>query len=127
MLTSDTQSASIVISRSVAAMAPPYRFDWADSRNSPSRSFEIDGTDLRVAREHNERRIIHMPKIVKVIELMSESSKSWEEAVQNVVTEASKTLRNIRSVYVKEFTAAVENDKVTSYRINAKVTFEMER
>jgi flavin-binding protein dodecin len=68
-----------------------------------------------------------MPKIVKVIELMSESSKSWEEAVQNVVTEASKTLRNIRSVYVKEFTAAVENDKVTSYRINAKVTFEMER
>ena len=68
-----------------------------------------------------------MPKIVKVIELMSESSKSWEEAVQNVVTEASKTLRNIRSVYVKEFTAAVENDKVTSYRLNAKVTFEMER
>ena len=68
-----------------------------------------------------------MPKIVKVIELMSESSNSWEEAVQNVVIEASKTLRNIRSVYVKEFTAAVENDKVTSYRINAKVTFEMER
>ena len=48
-------------------------------------------------------------------------------AVQNVVTEASKTLRNIRSIYVKEFTASVENEKVTSYRINAKVTFEMER
>jgi flavin-binding protein dodecin len=68
-----------------------------------------------------------MPKIVKVIELMSESPDSWEGATQNVVTEASKTLRNIRSVYVKEFTAAVENDRVTSYRINAKVTFEMER
>jgi flavin-binding protein dodecin len=68
-----------------------------------------------------------MPKIVKVIELMSESSNSWEEAAQNVVIEASKTLRNIRSVYVKEFTAAVENDKVTSYHLNAKVTFEMER
>ena len=68
-----------------------------------------------------------MAKIVKVIEIMSESPKSWEEAVQNVVTEASKTLRNIRSVWIKEFTASVENDKVTSYRVSAKVTFEMER
>jgi dodecin len=68
-----------------------------------------------------------MAKVVKVIELMSESSKSWEDAVQTVVDEASKTLRNIRSVYVKEFTAAVDNGKVTSYRLNAKVTFEMER
>jgi flavin-binding protein dodecin len=68
-----------------------------------------------------------MAKIVKVIEVLSESPKSWEEAVKNVVSEASKTLRNIRSVYVKEFTATVENDKVVSYRVNAKVTFEMER
>jgi len=68
-----------------------------------------------------------MAKILKVIEIMSESPKSWEEAAKNVVTEAAKTLRNIRSVYVKEFTVAVENDKVASYRVNAKVTFEMER
>jgi dodecin len=68
-----------------------------------------------------------MAKIVKVIEIMSESPKSWEEAAKNVVTEASKTLRNIRSIYIKEFTAAVDNDKVASYRVNAKVTFEMER
>jgi flavin-binding protein dodecin len=68
-----------------------------------------------------------MAKIVKVIEVMSESATSWEEAAQNVVIEAAKTLRNIRSVYIKEFTAAVDNDKVTSYRVNAKVTFEMER
>jgi flavin-binding protein dodecin len=68
-----------------------------------------------------------MAKIVKVIELMSESPDSWEEAAQNAVSEASKTLRNIRSIYIKEFTAAVDNGKVNSYRINAKVTFEMER
>jgi flavin-binding protein dodecin len=68
-----------------------------------------------------------MAKIVKVIELMSESPTSWEDAAQNVVQEAAKTLRNIRSVYVKEFTVAVDNDKVASYRVNAKVTFEMER
>ena len=38
-----------------------------------------------------------------------------------------KTLRNIRSVYIKEFTVAVENDKISSYRINAKVTFDLEK
>ncbi|MGB8804116.1 MAG: dodecin family protein [Chthoniobacterales bacterium] len=68
-----------------------------------------------------------MPKIVKVIEILSESPKSWEEAAQNVVAEASKTLHNVRSVYIKEFSASVDAEKVTSYRVNAKVTFEMER
>src|SRR6266704_1889313 len=75
---------------------------------------------------NRRRRLLAMAKIVKVIEVMSESPNSWEEAAQNVVSEASKTLRNIRSVYIKEFTATVENDNVVSYRVNAKVTFEME-
>jgi flavin-binding protein dodecin len=68
-----------------------------------------------------------MPKIVKVIEILSESPKSWEEAAQNVVAEASKTLHNVRSAYIKELSASVDAEKVTSYRVNAKVTFEMER
>ncbi len=67
-----------------------------------------------------------MAKVVKVIELLSESPKSWEDAAQSAVNEASKTLRNIRSIYIKEFTAAVDNGKVSSYRINAKVTFDLE-
>jgi len=67
-----------------------------------------------------------MAKVVKVIELLAESSKSWEDAAQSAVNEASKTLRNIRSIYIKEFTAAVDNGKVSSYRINAKVTFDLE-
>ena len=50
-----------------------------------------------------------MAKVVKVIELLSESSKSLEDATQGAVNEASKTLRNIRSIYIKEFTAAVKN------------------
>jgi hypothetical protein len=54
-----------------------------------------------------------MAKVVKVIELLSQSSKSWEDATQSAVNEASKTLRNIRSIYIKEFTGEVENDKVT--------------
>jgi flavin-binding protein dodecin len=68
-----------------------------------------------------------MAKVVKVIELLSQSSKSREDATQSAVNEASKTLRNIRSIYIKEFTAEVENGKVSNYRINAKVTFDLER
>ena len=68
-----------------------------------------------------------MAKVVKVIELMSQSPKSWEDAAQGAVKEASKTLRNVRSIYIKEFTAGVDDGKVTNYRINAKVTFDLER
>ena len=68
-----------------------------------------------------------MAKVVKVIELMSQSPKSWEDAAQGAVEEAAKTLRNVRSVYIKEFTAEVDEGKVTNYRVNAKITFDLER
>jgi len=55
-----------------------------------------------------------MAKVVKVIELMSQSSKSWEDAAQGDVKEASKTLRNIRWIYVKEFTVEVDDGKITN-------------
>jgi hypothetical protein len=68
-----------------------------------------------------------MAKVVKVIELLSQSPKTWEDAMHGAVEEAAKTLRNVRSVYIKEFTAEVDNGKGTNYRINAKVTFDLER
>ena len=43
------------------------------------------------------------------------------------VAEANKSLRNIRSIYIKEFTAGVENGKIVSFGVNAKVSFELER
>jgi flavin-binding protein dodecin len=64
--------------------------------------------------------------ILKVIEVMSNSTTSWEDATQQAVTEASKTLKNIRSAYVKEQTAQVVDGRVTEYRVNLKVTFEIE-
>jgi dodecin len=79
---------------------------------------------LRYLQEENNTA---MAKVVKVIELMSQSPKSWEDAAQDAVKEATKTLRNIRSIYVKEFTAEVNDGKITNYRINAKVTFDLER
>jgi len=66
-------------------------------------------------------------EILKVVEIMSNSSKSWEDAAQCAVTEASKTLNNIRSLYIKDQTAVVENGKITEYRITGKLTFELDK
>ncbi len=64
--------------------------------------------------------------ILKVIEVMSQSPNSWEDAAQQAVTEASKTLKNIRSVYIHEQTAVVADNRITEYRVNVKLTFEIE-
>jgi dodecin len=61
--------------------------------------------------------------VLKVIEVLSNSTKSWEDAAQNAVTEASKTLRGIESVYIKEMTAKVDANLITEYRVNVKITF----
>lgn len=64
--------------------------------------------------------------VLKVIEILSSSEKSWEDATKKAVEKASKSLKNIRSVYVKEQSAAVKNDTVTEFRVNLKVTFEID-
>ena len=63
--------------------------------------------------------------VMKVIEVLSNSDKSWEDATKKAVKQASKTIKNIRSVYVNEQSAVVNNDEVTEYRVNLKVTFEV--
>ena len=64
--------------------------------------------------------------ILKVIEVMSNSSTSWEDAAQQAVTEASRTVKNIRSVYIKEQTATVTDGKISQFRVNVKLTFEID-
>ncbi|SDZ83872.1 hypothetical protein SAMN05192529_102254 [Arachidicoccus rhizosphaerae] len=64
--------------------------------------------------------------VLKVIEVMASSSKSWEDAAAQAVTEASKTLKGIRSVYVKEQSAVVVDNKITEYRVNLKLSFTVE-
>jgi hypothetical protein len=63
--------------------------------------------------------------VLKVIELLASSEKSWEEAAQNAVKMASKTITGIRSVYVQDMSAVVKGDKIIEFRVNAKVTFEV--
>jgi len=65
--------------------------------------------------------------VVKVLELLAESEESWEDAARQAVAEASKTLRGISSVYVSEFQATVENDKIKNYRANVKISFVLDR
>jgi dodecin len=65
--------------------------------------------------------------VVNVIELLAESEESWEDAARQAVAEATKTLRGITSVYVQEFQATVENDKVKNFRVNVKVSFVLEK
>ena len=64
--------------------------------------------------------------MLKVIEVLAQSDKSWEDAAQVAVTQASKSVDNISSIYIKELEASVENGKVTKYRINGKVSFVLE-
>lgn len=64
--------------------------------------------------------------ILKVIEVLSSSENSWEEATQKAVTQAAKSLKNIRSIYVQEQSAVVEDGKITEFRVNVKLTFEIE-
>ena len=63
--------------------------------------------------------------VLKVIEVLSNSPKSWEEAAQNAVTHAAKSVKNIRSCYINEQTCIVNGDKITEYRVNCKITFEV--
>ena len=60
----------------------------------------------------------------KVIEVLAESKKSWEDATQNGVKTASKSVKNIRSVWVKDMSCEVNKaGKITMYRVNMKLTF----
>ena len=63
--------------------------------------------------------------ILKVIELLGSSEKSWEDAAQSMIDEASKTVKNIRSIYIQDMSASVKDNKIKEYRVNGKVTFEV--
>jgi len=64
--------------------------------------------------------------VVKVIELISSSTVSIEEAIENAVAEASKTIRNIDSVYVKDIKAHVKDGKISTYGVVCKISFRLD-
>jgi dodecin len=63
--------------------------------------------------------------ILKIIEIIASSPKSWEEATIIAVKTAGETLKGIRSVYINHLNAVVEKNAIMEYRVNAKITFEV--
>ena len=63
--------------------------------------------------------------VLKVIEIMASSPKSWEDATIIAVKTAGETLKGIRSVYIHHMNAVVKNNIITEFRVNAKITFEV--
>jgi flavin-binding protein dodecin len=63
--------------------------------------------------------------VMKVIEVLANSNKSWEDATQKAVKKASKSVKNIKSAFVQSQSVTVKGDKVSEYRVNLKITFEV--
>jgi hypothetical protein len=63
--------------------------------------------------------------VLKVIEILASSEKSWEDATANAVKMAAKTVKEIRSVYVQDMSAVVNANKIAEFRVNVKITFEV--
>lgn len=63
--------------------------------------------------------------VMKVIEVLANSDKSWEDATKKAVKQASKSVKNIKSVFVQSQSAVVNDDEVTEFRVNLKITFEV--
>jgi hypothetical protein len=64
-----------------------------------------------------------MSDMLKVIEILAESDKSWEDAAAKAVEQASKTLHGIKSIYIKNLEAKVEDNTIVKYRINGQISF----
>ncbi|WP_347922978.1 dodecin family protein [Pontimicrobium sp. SW4] len=63
--------------------------------------------------------------VMKVIEVLANSDKSWEDATKKAVKQASKSVKNIKSAFVQSQSVVVNDDEVTEFRVNLKITFEV--
>lgn len=63
--------------------------------------------------------------VMKVLEIMAESEKGWEDATAKAVAKASETVKNIRSAYVQDQSVTVKDNKLHMYRVGLKITFEV--
>ncbi|MEP3890999.1 MAG: dodecin family protein [Hellea sp.] len=63
--------------------------------------------------------------IMKSIEVMSESTKSFEDAIQNAVDRTAKTVNNIQSANIKNMKTTIKDGKIDKFRVNVKITFKV--
>lgn len=67
-----------------------------------------------------------MSSIVKVIEVIAQSEKGFDDAARNAVKEATKTVKGIKSVWIDNLSCKVSGDKIAEFRVNAKISFQVE-
>jgi flavin-binding protein dodecin len=67
-----------------------------------------------------------MSNIVKVIEVIAQSDKSFDDAAKTAVREAAKTVKGLKSIWIDNFSAEIADNKITHYRVNAKLSFTVE-
>ncbi len=68
-----------------------------------------------------------MSDVLKVIEVLAESDKSWEDAAAKAIERASESLHGLKSIYIKNLEAKVENNKIVQYRINGQLSFMLDQ
>ena len=68
-----------------------------------------------------------MSPIVKVLEVIAESDKSFDDAAQQAVREAGQSVRSMKSIWIDNFSGVVEGDRIVQFRVNAKLSFLVER
>ncbi len=64
--------------------------------------------------------------MLKVIEVLAQFGNSWDDAARKAVETAARSVRDIRSIYIKNMEASVEGGRITRYRINANISFSLE-
>jgi flavin-binding protein dodecin len=67
-----------------------------------------------------------MSTVVKIVEVIAQSEKSFDDAAQQAVREAAKSVRGIKSVWIDNFSGVVEGDRIVEFRVNAKLSFQVE-
>jgi hypothetical protein len=67
-----------------------------------------------------------MSTIVKVLEVIAQSEKSFDDAARQAVREAAKSVRGVKSIWIENFSGVVEGDRIVEYRVNAKLSFVVE-
>jgi flavin-binding protein dodecin len=61
--------------------------------------------------------------VAKVTELNATSTKSFEDAIQQAISRATKTLRNVKGAWIKDQRVAIENNQIAEYQVNVLITF----
>ena len=70
---------------------------------------------------------VNVMTVIKIIELIGSSTVGWSDAAQNAVTEAAKTIKNIKWIHVKRCTAKVKANKIVEYNAAVKISFLVDR